>query len=67
MAELRGYIEQLIGLELLRQTDQQYPVLVLTASGLALLKDEKGCPGLVLARQRVPRKGAPAQIGRAHV
>jgi ATP-dependent DNA helicase RecQ len=64
VAELRGYIEQLIGLDLLRQTDQQYPVLVLTAAGLALLKDETSVPGLALARQRVAKKGAPAPKSR---
>ena len=64
VAELRGYIEQLIGLDLLRQTDHQYPVLVLTPAGLALLKNETSCPGLVLARQRVPKKGAPAPRSR---
>ena len=59
VAEVRGYIEQLTGLGLLRQTDDAYPVLVLTAQGLALLKDETSCPGLTLARQRPPRKDAP--------
>ena len=57
--EMRGYIEQLIGLGLLRQTDDDYPVLALTASGLALLKDESSVPGLTLARQRAPRKDEP--------
>jgi ATP-dependent DNA helicase RecQ len=59
VAEIRGYIEQLAGLGLLRQTDDAYPVIVLTAKGLELLKDETSCPGLTLARQRVPRKDAP--------
>jgi ATP-dependent DNA helicase RecQ len=59
VAELRGYIEQMIGAGLLQQTDDAYPVLGLTAAGLALLKDEAASPGLTLARQRAPRKDAP--------
>ena len=59
VAEVRGYIEQLVGLGLLRQTDDAYPVLVLTQKGLALLRDETSCPGLTLARQPRPRKDAP--------
>jgi ATP-dependent DNA helicase RecQ len=56
VAEVRGYIEQLTGLGLLHQTDGQYPVLLLTAKGLELLKDEASFPELKLARQRPPRK-----------
>lgn len=59
VAEIRGYIDQMVGLELLQQTDGAYPVVVLTAKGLTLLKDEASCPGLALARQRPPRKDAP--------
>jgi ATP-dependent DNA helicase RecQ len=55
--ELRGYIEQLIGLGLLQQTDDGYPVLQVTRAGIALLKDEHACPALSLARQRMPKKG----------
>jgi ATP-dependent DNA helicase RecQ len=58
-AEIRGYIEQLTGLGLLQQTDDGFPVLMLTPPGLALLRDEHSCPGLTLARQRPPRKDAP--------
>src|SRR4029077_8155311 len=56
VAEVRGYIEQLTGLGLLHQTDGQYPVLLLTPKGVALLKDEASFPELRLARQRPPRK-----------
>jgi ATP-dependent DNA helicase RecQ len=56
VAEIRGYIEQLTGRRLLQQTDDAYPVLMLTAKGLELLKDETSVPGLALARQRPPRK-----------
>ena len=54
--EIRGYIEQLAAHELLRQTDDAYPVLTLTPRGLRLLKDEASAPGLTLARQRTPPK-----------
>jgi ATP-dependent DNA helicase RecQ len=50
--EVRGYIEQLTGEGLLRQTDGEYPVLALTDAGVALLKDAGAAPGLSLARQR---------------
>ncbi len=59
VAEVRGYIEQLVGVGLLQMTDDGYPVLGLTPKGLELLKDETSCPGLTLARQRAPRKGVP--------
>ena len=65
VAEVRGYIEQLLGLGLLQQTDDAYPVLALTARGLGLLKDEHSIPGLTLARQRAPRKDAPRPQSRA--
>jgi ATP-dependent DNA helicase RecQ len=56
VAEVRGYIEQLIGLDLLRLNGDEYPVLRLTAKGIELLKNENSYPGLTLARQRAPRK-----------
>jgi ATP-dependent DNA helicase RecQ len=59
VAEVRGYIEQLTGLGLLQQTDDGYPVIVLTAKGLELLRDQTSVPGLTLARQRAPSKDAP--------
>jgi ATP-dependent DNA helicase RecQ len=59
VAEVRGYIEQLLGQGLLRQTDDAYPVLALTAQGFALLKDPTSLPALTLARQRAPRKDEP--------
>ena len=55
--EIRGYIEQLIAHRLLRQTDDEYPVLALTQDGVALLKDAAAVPGLALARQRRPVRG----------
>jgi ATP-dependent DNA helicase RecQ len=59
VAELRGYIEQLVGLQLLALNGDEYPVLGVTAKGIELLKNEHGYPGLALARQRAPRKDAP--------
>ena len=63
VAEVRGYIEQLIAHGFLRQTDDQFPVVTLTAPGVELLKDASGAPDLVLARQRRPvaerRRAAP--------
>jgi len=59
LAEVRGYIEQLVGLDLLRLTGDEYPVLGLTARGIELLKNDASYPGLALARQRPPRKEAP--------
>jgi ATP-dependent DNA helicase RecQ len=58
-AEIRGYVEQLAGLGLLLQTDDAFPVLVLTPHGLDLLRNENSYPGLTLARQRPARKDAP--------
>jgi ATP-dependent DNA helicase RecQ len=54
--EVRGYIEQLSSLGLLRQTDDEFPVLGLTEAGVQLLKDAESQPGLTLARQRRPTK-----------
>jgi ATP-dependent DNA helicase RecQ len=52
VTEVRGYIEQLIGQELLRQTGDEYPVVALTTAGINLLKDASSVPDLVLSRQR---------------
>ena len=55
-SEVRGYIEQLVGADLLQQADEEYPVLELTPKGLALLKDAAACPNVSLVRQRQWRK-----------
>lgn len=55
--EVRGYIDQLVAGDFLRQTDDQFPVLQLTADGVALLKDPAAAPGFTLARQKKPEKG----------
>jgi ATP-dependent DNA helicase RecQ len=52
--EVRGYIEQLLAHGLLRQTDDAYPVLALTQTGVGLLKDASAGSGVTLARQRRP-------------
>ncbi len=55
--EVRGYIEQLIAEGFLTQSDGEYPILLMTAAGVALLKDAGAAPGLVLARQKKVEKG----------
>jgi ATP-dependent DNA helicase RecQ len=57
ISEIRGYIEQLIAHQLLRQTEDEYPVLTITDTGVALLKDPGAVPDLALARQRIPLRG----------
>ena len=59
VAEVRGYIEQLVALDLLTLNGDEYPVLGVTAKGIGLLKNEASYPGLALARQRPPRKEMP--------
>ena len=56
-AEVRGYLEQLIAHGYLRQTDDAFPVVMLTEIGVELMKDPTSHPDLVLARQRRPVKG----------
>jgi ATP-dependent DNA helicase RecQ len=55
--ELRGYVDQLLAHGLLQQGGDEYPILQLTAEGLALLKDAASQPDLSLARQKRPEKG----------
>jgi ATP-dependent DNA helicase RecQ len=50
--EVRAYIEQLIAHGFLRQTDDQYPVIALTNTGVEVLKNPDAAPGLALSRQR---------------
>jgi ATP-dependent DNA helicase RecQ len=54
--EVRGYIEQLSAGGFLQQVGDEFPVLALTARGVALLKDASSHPDLTLARQRRPVK-----------
>ena len=67
--EVRGYIEQLSAEGLLRQTDEEYPVLALTTAGVDLLRNASALPDLTLARQRRVtrdrRAAAPRPAGEA--
>ena len=65
VAEVRGYIQQLVASGLLRLTDDAYSIVALTARGLTLLKDEHSVPGLTLARQKPVRKDAARVRSRA--
>jgi ATP-dependent DNA helicase RecQ len=56
--ELRGYIDQLLAHGLLQQGGDEYPILQITADGLALLKDAGASPELSLARQKRPDRRA---------
>ena len=56
--EVRGYIEQLLAQGLLRQTDDAFPVLSVTAEGVAVMKDAAAAGTLTLARQRRVVPGA---------
>ncbi len=64
VAEVRGYVEQLVGQGLLRQAGDEFPVLALTGRGVALLKDATSVPELALARLRRPVKGRSAPRAR---
>src|SRR5688572_25832066 len=57
--ELRGYIDQLLAHGLLQQGGDEYPILQITAEGLALLKDAGAAPDLSLARQKRPDRRQP--------
>ena len=62
--EVRGYVDQLVAGEYLRQTEDQFPVLQLTSDGLALMRDPNAVPFFSLARQKKPVKGrAPKRSG----
>jgi ATP-dependent DNA helicase RecQ len=64
VGEVRGYLEQLGGQGFLRQTSGEFPVLVLTERGVALLKDAASAPDVALARLRRPVKGRAAPRAR---
>jgi ATP-dependent DNA helicase RecQ len=55
--EVRGYIEQLVAQDLLEQAGDEFPILRLTAGGVALMRDPGHRADLALARQRKPEKG----------
>ena len=58
-AEVRGYLEQLTALGLLKQTPGEYPVLQLTPEGRQLMRDPESRPGLTLTRPPQARPGEP--------
>jgi ATP-dependent DNA helicase RecQ len=62
--ELRGYLEQLTGQGFMAQAGDEFPVVVLTADGVRLLKDEAAFPDLTLVRQRRPTRERPARRAR---
>jgi ATP-dependent DNA helicase RecQ len=64
VSEVRGYIEQLTALGLLRHTEDVFPVLVLTGNGVELLKDASSHPDLTLVRLRRPTTDRPAKRSR---
>ena len=67
-AEIRGYVEQLIARGFLQRTSGDYPVLELTAQGVAMLKGQVPAEDIVLCRQPKPsarsRRGASGSMGR---
>jgi len=65
--EVRGYIDQLIAHGLMQQTADAYPVLRLTAAGVALMKNADGTEHVSLARQRRPEKGRSAPRARVEI
>jgi ATP-dependent DNA helicase RecQ len=65
--EVRGYIDQLLGHGLLRQTDDNYPVLQLTPLGLEVMRDPAALSEFSLARQRRPVKGRSTPRARIEV
>jgi ATP-dependent DNA helicase RecQ len=67
VAEVRAYIEQLLAAGLLRQSDEPYPILLLSDTAVVLLKDPGSLPHLTLARQRRPSKERPPTRSRVDV
>jgi ATP-dependent DNA helicase RecQ len=66
--EVRGYIDQLLAIGLLRQSDDSYPVLQLTTSGVELMKDPAAVSDLSLARQRrVEKRSSFSRGGRSRI
>ena len=49
--EIKGYIEQLVARGFLQRTPGDYPVLELTATGVAMLKGQVAAEDIVLCRQ----------------
>jgi ATP-dependent DNA helicase RecQ len=62
--EVRGYIDQLVARGLVKQTDDGYPILRLTADGLELMRNPQALGDISLARQRRPEKTREARRSR---
>lgn len=65
--EVRGYIDQLLAVNLLQQTDDSYPVLRLTEDGTQMMRSGDAAQEFSLSRQRKPAKGRAAPRARIEV
>jgi ATP-dependent DNA helicase RecQ len=63
--EIKGYIEQLIARGFLQRTPGDYPVLELTATGVAMLKGQVEASDIVLCRQPKASARARSRGGRS--
>jgi ATP-dependent DNA helicase RecQ len=63
-AEIKGYIEQLIARGFLQRTPGDYPVLELTATGVAMLKGQVEASDIVLCRQPKASARSKSRAGR---
>jgi ATP-dependent DNA helicase RecQ len=64
-AEIKGYIEQLVARGFLQRTPGDYPVLELTATGVAMLKGQVAAEDVVLCRQPKASTRSRSRGGRA--
>jgi ATP-dependent DNA helicase RecQ len=55
-AELRGWIDQLVGQDLLRVAGERYPILVVSPTGAEVLRRTREVTLFALPPQRAPRK-----------
>ncbi len=63
-AEIKGYIEQLVARGFLQRTPGDYPVLELTATGVAMLKGQVTAEDVVLCRQPKASTRSRSRSGR---
>jgi ATP-dependent DNA helicase RecQ len=63
-AEIKGYIEQLVARGFLQRTPGDYPVLELTATGVAMLKGQVAAEDIVLCRQPKASARSKSRAGR---
>ncbi len=62
--EIKGYIEQLVARGFLQRTPGDYPVLELTATGVAMLKGQVAAEDIVLCRQPKASTRSKSRAGR---